>query len=431
MLTILSAIALAAGSPIGIAAAGSTGVDERPVEEAAPKETEERSEPPLGTTAGTSSVSRLKIGGAIRGRYDLRFNDVRASGERRTSSHASFDALILTLDYDSPKVFGAAQYRFYGGSFIYGRANGYENYPGEVNFPVYAYVGVKLNSKDKVAVGIQSVPFDDRWWGSAFFNSLGFAYGMEEVYNAGISYSHAEAHTTFDVGFFPTTAPAAFGISEDSARFSVNIVKGDNYVPNGSRNGERNMVVGRIQHQLLPVGKTKLMVTGSGWISTVYNFDTRGNGSRRSFAVSLRGERGAWHAKVLGARQSIEPRNAGRTDLISVGDYDSSYNIAAKGSMVFGELGVKIDTGGLPFTVMPYANYARFIKDRGDFVDTERLTVGAFWSDKATGRIRVWSDLMIGRNDPYVGAGQFLSGAGQGGDSRIKASFLVLAGYYF
>ena len=38
---------------------------------------------------------------------------------------------------------------------------------------------------------------------------------------------------------------------------------------------------------------------------------------------------------------------------------------------------------------------------------------------------------MIGRNDPYVGAGQFVSGAAQGGDNRVKTSLLILMGYYF
>ncbi|WP_395334694.1 hypothetical protein [Novosphingobium sp. BL-8H] len=373
----------------------------------------------------------MKLGGAIRARYDLRFNDAGSDGGRRTSSHLSFDTLLLTADYDSSVLFGAAQYRFYGGSFIYGHANGYDNYPGEVSFPVYAYVGAKLNDKQKVTVGVQSVPFDDRWWGSAFFNSLGFVYGLEEVYNAGVTFSHKDSALGVDLGYFPTTAPNAFGISDDSARFSVNIVKGDSYVPDGSRNAERNMFVGRVQYQLASSDHRSLTLSGSAWLSTIHNFDTGGNGYRRSYALSLKAESGPWHAKLLAARQVINPRNEGRSDLITVGDYDSSYNIAARGNMAFGEMGRTVDTGHLPFNLNLYANYARFMKDGSGFRDTERLTLGAFWSDKATGRFRVWSDLMIGRNDPYVGAGQFLSGAGQGGDGKMKASLIILMGYYF
>lgn len=384
----------------------------------------------LPPSAGAKE-SKLKLGGAIRARYDLRFNDVRSDGARRTSSHLSFDTLLLTADYDSSVIFGAAQYRFYGGSFIYGRANGYDVYPGEVSFPMYAYVGAKLSAREKVTIGLQPVPFDDRWWGSAFFNSLGFVVGMEEIYNLGISASHQGERAAFDIGFFPGAAPSAFGISRNSARFSVNLVRADGYVPRGTQTAERNMIVGRTKYQVPLSTTAKLTLTGSGWISSVRNFDTGRDGYRHAAAFSAKVEDGRWHGKLLVARQIIDPQGVGADDRVSVGDYDASYNIAARGTMLFGEAGRSIDTGKLPFELSLYGNYARFLKDRPGFRDSERLTLGAFWTDKATHRIRVWSDLMIGRNDPYVGAGQYISGAAQGGDNRIKTSLLILMGYYF
>ncbi|MET4898662.1 hypothetical protein RN629_16135 [Sphingomonadaceae bacterium jetA1] len=385
--------------------------------------------PPLASAAATGP--KLKLGGAIRARYDLRFNDVGGGGARRTSSHLSFDTLLLTADYDSSVIFGAAQYRFYGGSFIYGHASGYEVYPGEISFPMYAYVGAKLSAEDKVTVGLQPVPFDDRWWGSAFLNSLGFVYGLEEVYNLGVSASHQGKRAGFDIGFFPAAAPSAFGISRDSARFTVNLVRADSYVPGGTQTAERNMIVGRTRYQVPLSSTAKLTLTGSGWISTVHNFTTGRDGYRHAAAFSAKVEEGRWHGKLLAARQIIDPRGAGANDRVSVGDYDASYNIAARGTMLFGEVGRSVDTGRLPFELSLYGNYASFLKDGRGFPASERLTLGGFWTDKATHRIRIWSDLMIARNDPYIGAGQYLSGAAQGGDNRIKTSFLVLMGYYF
>ena len=131
------------------------------------------------------------FGGAIRGRYDLRFDDANKTGQRDTSQHLSFDTVLLKLDYDGSRFFGSAQYRIYGGSFIYGRSAGYREYPGEVRFPMYAYAGAKLSQRDKLTVGLQPVPFDDQFWGSAFLNSLGFVYGLEEAYDMGVVYSHA------------------------------------------------------------------------------------------------------------------------------------------------------------------------------------------------------------------------------------------------
>lgn len=378
-----------------------------------------------------SKPSGLKLGGAIRGRYDLRFNDAGEDGRRRTSSNLSFDTLILKADYDSDVVFGAAQYRFYGGSFLYGKASGYDNYPGEISFPVYAYAGAKLGKHDKVAIGIQPVPFDDQFWGSAFLNSMGFVIGLEEVYNAGITYSHEGDRYNLTAGFFPTTAPNAFGISDDAARYSVNIVKGDPANPLASRNAERNMMVGRAEYKLASSDTGSLSVMGSAWFSTIHNFDTRQDGWRRAFAVSLKATQGPWHAKLLATRQDMSLRNPGNDQTVTVGNYDAPFNIAADGTLLFGEVGRKIETGSFPFSAQLFANYAYFAKAHPQYSDTQRLNLGAFWTDKATGRIRIWSEFLLGRNDPFVGAGQYGSGAAQGGDNRVKASFLTIFGYYF
>lgn len=397
----------------------------------APAPEDAKVEAPAVAAPEPAKAYGLRLGGAIRGRFDLRFNDADPAGQPTTSSHLSFDTLILKADYDSPTLFGAAQYRFYGGSFLYRRAYGYHNYPGEISFPVYAYVGTKLTPKDKVAVGVQPVPFDDQFWGSAFLNSMGFVMGLEEVYNAGITYSHEEPSWKVEGGFFPASAPAAFGISTDSARYSVNIVKGERSDPLSSRNAERNMAIGRAQVRLASSPAGELHLSGSAWLSTVHNFDTREDGNRRAFAVSLKGTHGPWHAKLLAARQTMSLRNPGGTDTVTVGNYDAPFNIAADSKLVFGEIGRSVDTGSFSMSAQLFANYAYVKKDSPGFRDTQRLNLGAFWTDKATGRVRIWTEALLGRNDPFVGAGQYGNGAAQGGDSRWKASVMAIFGYYF
>lgn len=424
---VLTVLVLATASPVF----AQTVTDAAPKEQEAEKNEAAVEALPAPERASEVQKSGLKLGGAIRGRYDLRFNSAAADGSRRTSSNLSFDTLILKADYDSPTFFGAAQYRFYGGSFLYGKASGYDNYPGEVSFPVYAYAGARLSKHDKVTVGIQPVPFDDQFWGSAFLNSMGFVMGLEEVYNASIKYAHEDDAYKIEAGFFPTTAPNAFGISDDAARYSINIVKGDRSNPLSTRNAERNMLIGRAQYRLASSDRGELFVSGSGWLSTVHNFDTGRDGWRRAFAVSLKGTQGPWHAKLLAARQDMSLRNPGGEDVVTVGDYDAPFNIAADGTLLFGEVGRKIETGSFPFSLQVFANYAYLAKARSDFKDTQRFNLGAYWTDKATGRFRIWSELLVGRNDPYVGAGQYGTGAAQGGDDRTKVSFLTIFGYYF
>ncbi|TCU58963.1 hypothetical protein EDF58_103500 [Novosphingobium sp. PhB57] len=399
--------------------------------DAAPETPKVEAAPAPAPPAEAATKARLKIGAALRGRYDLRFNDVGSAGQRRTSSHLSFDTLALTADYDSTRFFGAAQYRVYGGSFIYGKNGGYDGHVGEVNFLMYAYAGAKLNATDSVTVGVQPVPFDDRYWGSSILDDLGFVYGMEETYNLGMKFKRQTADYRVELGFFPSSGPNGMGISTDSSRYSTNIAKADSYVPDGSRNDERKMIVGNVQYALVSNQDTTLKATASAWISSIYNFDTDKEGSKHLFAFSLTGSHGPWSAKALVARQDIDPRNPGRNDMISVGGFDGSYNIAAKGTYAFGEIGRTIDTGKLPFDLLVYANYGRFMKDAAGFRDSERFDLGAVWTAKDKGRIKVFSEFLLGRNDPYVGAGQFISGAAQGGDDRFKAAFMMIFGYYF
>jgi len=375
--------------------------------------------------------SKLKLGVAVRGRADIRFNDVDSSGGQRTSSHLSFDTLALTADYDSDKFFGAAQYRFYGGSFIYGKNAGYKGYPGEVQYLMYAYAGAKLSESDSVTLGIQPVPFDDRYWGGSILDDLGFVYGMEETYNLGIKYKRQTSNLRVELGLFPSSGPAVKGISRDGARYSTNIARADSYVPDGSQNDERNMVIGNVQYALVNDGKTSLKATASGWISSIYNFDTGKNGSKHLFAFSLTGSHGPWSSKALVARQDIDPRNPGRNDMITVSGFDGSYNIAARGTYAFGEIGRTVNTGSFPFDAYIYANYGRFMKDAAGFKDSERFDLGAVWTSKDKGRVKIYSEFLLGRNDPYVGAGQYVSGAAQGGDNRWKAAFMMIFGYYF
>ncbi|GBQ10164.1 hypothetical protein AA21291_0332 [Swaminathania salitolerans LMG 21291] len=374
---------------------------------------------------------KLDLGIAVRGRYDLRFNDVGKNGQGRTSSHLSYDTIILTADYDSSFLFGSLQYRFYGGSFIYGSSSGYKGYPGEISFPMYGYVGAKIDKSTKITLGLAPVPFDDRWWGSSFLNSVGFVYGLEEVYDVGAVFSHVHKRWSFDAGFFPTTIPNAIGRSADSARYSVNFVRGGTALQYGSSNDERYIGVARVRYHLLPDDADGLVLTGSAWVSTVHNYTTRRNGQRRAFSLSLKRKSGPWRFKLMGARQDMDLKNPGTNEVVTVGDYDSPYNIAARGTIGFAEIARTIDTGKLPVKLDMFVNYARVWKDIGhNAPDTDRLSVGAFWSDKATNRFRVWSEYYLGRNDPYIGAGQFTNGAGFGGDNRYKSSFLIIFGYY-
>lgn len=368
------------------------------------------------------------LGGVLRGRWDVRFNDAHGDGTRRTSNHLSFDTLILKADYDGKDYFASAQYRFYGGSVLYSRAGGYRNYPGEVSFPLQAYAGRRLANGDRIAVGLQPVVLDEQYWGAQVLGSIGFVVGLEEVYAPGITYRHDGRGYRLAAGYYPTSTPDGKGISRDGARYSTAFVQGDSYVPNGTSTSERDLVAATLDWDLYKRDDITVSAAVSGLYSRLQDERgmPQGDGERRALAASVKAGNGTWRGKLLVARQDISLPAARDTHVITVGGFDASYNIATKGTVVFAEVGRPLTVGTQPFDL--YASLSRFIKDEADFKDSQRLTLGAAWSH---GRLRVSSELLVGRNDPFVGAGQYMGGAAEGGDDRYKASLFTVIGYRF
>lgn len=382
--------------------------------------------------AAAASDGKFTLGGAVRFRWDTRFNDAHLNGDRNTSNHFSFDTIALKAKYDSSTFFASGQYRIYGGSFIYGKRNGYDKHVGEVHFPMWGYAGYKFTPQDSVTAGINQTPFGlTPYFGSSFLESLGFTAGLEEVYNVGVKYSHADEEWTWDIGYYPGAAPEGKGISRDSARYSTNIVRADGYVPNGTDNHERNMVVGRVEHTFLKTDVASFTGGLSGWVSQIHNFDTGKDGTKTLASVHFNATYGNWGFKGIYVRQDIRAKNPGRDDIITIGGYDASYNIATKGNLVSGEINYKIPDDIGPFSVQPYLNYSAFIKDKSSFKTSQRYILGAAWTFTKDPKLVIYSEGILGKNDPYVGAGQFVSGLAQGGDDKWKKSIIVNIGYYF
>lgn len=378
---------------------------------------------------------KWSFGGAIRTRIDAAFNSTDArTGAPATRSYVGFDTLILKAEYDSSSLFGAAKYRIYGGAFPYNRENGYNVYFGEFSFLQYGYAGIKLTPEDSISGGVQQVPFGIvPWFGSPFNENLGYALGIEEVYDAGVQYSHVEKDLNYQFGYFPTDGGNYFGISRDAARYTTNIVRADGYLAGGTNNSEQHILVARGEYTVYRDALMSATFGASVWHSSLYNYDTRHYGSKQLEALHFVGTYGPWTFKTIGTRIDIDPRNpGGRNSLITVGAYDATYNMATKGFFWSADLAYKLalDTG--PFTaIVPFVDYARYFKDRADFRDSERYIVGTSFDFRWVKGLNVSAEMRIGRNDPFTGAGQFTQSLGAGGDNKYKKAFYVNIGYYF
>ena len=118
------------------------------------------------------------------------------------------------------------------------------------------------------------------YFGTSFLETLGYAIGVEEVYNFGGKYSHVEPDFNYQLGFYPGANPAAMGASLDSARYSTNIVRADPYVLFVTNNAERNMFIGRVAYFLAKTDLYSLAFGASIWHSDLYHFDPPPTGPR-------------------------------------------------------------------------------------------------------------------------------------------------------
>lgn len=81
--------------------------------------------------------------------------------------------------------------------------------------------------------------------------------------------------------------------------------------------------------------------------------------------------------------------------------------------------------------MVPYLNYSTFLKDRTAFRDSERFILGAALTVRDIAGLYIYPEVRFGRNDPYTGAGQYLTGLGPGGDGRWKTTLFTSIGCYF
>lgn len=373
------------------------------------------------------------LNGAIRARVDGLYDDADPrSGARRSSRYAGFDTLILKGAYESDTLFAAVQYHFYGGGFPYTREAGYRGIAGEVNFPAYAYAGWKLSATDSVTVGINQVPFAIvPYFGISYLETLGFPLGIEDVHNLGIKYSYTGPDLNWQLAYYPADGGKWVGISRDSARYSANLVAADAYVPFGSNNSERDMLVGRVEYTPYRTEAASITLGASVWHSRIRNIDTRRDGTKQQEALHAIATYGPWTVRAIGMRQDIDPRNPGRRDLVTLGSFDGSYTVATKGTFVSGELAYKIPEVGPFSAVVPYLNYSTFLKDKAAFRNSERVILGAALTVRDVAGLFLYPEIRFGRNDPYTGAGQYLTGLGPGGDDRWKTTVFTSIGYYF
>lgn len=363
-------------------------------------------------------TDNLDLGGAIRARWDY--------DPDRDIQKFNFDTAFLTAKYSSDTWIGAAKYRFYGRAYPYQ----YTNHVGDVAFAETAWIGYKFNPDQQIQVGLNQVPFGlQPYFGSTFYETLGNVVGLEDLEELGAKYIQQSGDWNIQAGYYLRPAWEGKGTSKGDTYSSV-VSEADSYVTDGSNNQERNTMVLRLAKSM-DLGNWKSEVGVSGLTSTLENKDTHNDGRRNAVAVHYIGKNGPWGVQLQAARQQMSPRNPGTDELVTLGGYDGTFNVASRGNLYVADLSYDV-AGKYLFDqvsgVKLYANYSAFDKSADDFKTSQRMILGTSFS---VSKLWIATEWLFGKNDPYIGGSSYTQSLGAGGSNQWENQLYMNIGYYF
>lgn len=391
-----------------------------------------------GTLARAFEVGDLKIGGAIRANYVN--GDYTPSGTdeaQRGDNGGNFelDTFRINLDYEKDGFLGKAEYRWYDG----------------YNFLHTGWIGYRYENGTEVQVGLNRVPFGVGAYGPAnsWFFDQHYYVGLSDDMDYGIKLSRAYGNLSLDVAYYAMAENSFIGASEESARYSYDLVD------NGS---EYSAYEEEHQINLRAIYTMKLSekVTSDLGVSLQYGLmaadEARAEDSD-AYAASIhnRTTMGPWALMLQVTRymfdadykattaedgSTVTPNN----DLIAMGAYDFAWPVASEGM---------IPAVALSYTLKPtvdwidsmtfYNDYSVILKDgkTADGTDFNDSAMNVTGVAIASGGWYIYVDYAYANGNYFVGnegddyAANSVGDFGVNGNDDWNGRFNINFGYYF
>ncbi|WP_332605042.1 hypothetical protein [Acinetobacter sp. ESBL14] len=334
-----------------------------------------------------TDTGAVTVSGALRAKYN--YKDYGPNIDSDNS--IKFDAAIVNIAYESPKVFGSVQWRCYQWSELC-----------DFSTLVSAYAGYRLNSTDHITLGLQPVPFGpSRFWDSSFYAGLNYTMGLQDVLNLGINY-HIElpSATKIDLAYFSRDGGHYTGTADkDTARYSANMVKTNDSEMTSLK--EKNMFVMRAKQELSFFNNDDLdmAVGGSYWYSTLENQQNHKDGNRKAWSLF-----NTLNYQNLGITLTAGQIKIDNKDAISnystFGSFDTAYNIANSGTFYSVDVNYTFKDVINGLNVTPYVVLSGLNKDEQNYKNSQRNIIGAAWNYK---KISLYSEYITSKNDPFIG----------------------------
>jgi len=378
----------------------------------------------LGVAAAVSSqpaMSRgldlgpFELGGALRANLLGKSWETR---ERRfPRSDLEFDTARGRLGFEAGDWHGSAQYRFYY----------YKETGRKTHFLHHAWLGYRASEDREIRIGVHQVPFGNLPFNShSYFFSLAYYLGLEDDYDLGARITERRGPWRFDAAWYFADEGSYFGDSDDSARYSYDVVESD-----ASGNHERHQLNGRVA-RVVDHGELGESTFGvSLQAGRIPNELTGETGAHIAAALHYNGDFGPWNVKLESLWYDYDLENPAGTDddVVVMGAYDFAYQVAARGMLQ--SIGVSyhwpLALGWLD-GITAYENYSVLIKARDDFDDTHHNVIGMSFDASP---VFVYADLVHGANNAWIGPDFGTALAAGDDDDDLNFRFNINVGVYF
>lgn len=358
----------------------------------------------------------LSIGGAIRANYAIG-DYASAAGPSRGGDGGNFglDTFRINADYTRGDYVAKFEYRWY---------NGY-------NMLHTGWFGYNFDDDSQLQFGVNRVPFGPGAYGvsQSWLFDQHYYVGLSDDMDLGFKYTTSIGDVSLDLGYYFSDEGQWRGASQDSARYSYDVV---DETDNGYE--ERN------QFNIRAVKPVEFgEVTADIGVSAQYGMlDSNGNQDDGDHYA------GSAHAIFKWENWTLSPQltyynydidnhtvqsGAVTDDLIDMGAYDFAWDVAAEAWIPAISLSYYKATPDLAWLdyVIPYVEYSSIMKEESTFNDSEMFIVGAAWG---RGGWYIYTDLGFSNGNYFVGGDDFTT-FGANPNDEWQSRFNINFGYYF
>lgn len=358
----------------------------------------------------------LNIGGAMRANYAIGDYPDGDGASRAFEDGGNFalDTFRINLDYADGPYLGKLEYRWY---------NGY-------HFLHTGWLGYQFDEKRQIQVGVNRVPFGPGPYGvsQSWFFDQHYYVGLADDMDFGVKYHHETGNWQWDVAYYLSDEGSYQGKSNESARFSYDIVdeSGDGYE-------ERNQFNIRGIYQF-DAGE---VVTNLGLSLQYSELNSRGiqsDGNHYAISTHMVNK---WRNFTLATQLSYYRYDVDRSQplgtdkLVQTGAYDFPSTLAAEAWIPAVSLSYFLQTDGITWLdyVIPYIEYSVLLKQESAFNDSELASLGTAWGSD---NWFIYTDLSASNGNEFIGGDTpFGDRLGANIVDDWQTRFNINFGYYF